>query len=108
MRFFGEDAVIAARVLNIFAHKDHNFMVASIPTHRCIYHCRKLIESGQKVLLCNGIQYVILTCKQVAIVRQVDTAAMRKAQKVSSSSTFDRSVAGIFTIGGLFHCNFHN
>ena len=49
MRFFGDDAVVASRVLNIFAHKDHNFMVASIPTHRSVHHCRRLVSAGLKV-----------------------------------------------------------
>jgi DNA mismatch repair protein MSH3 len=49
MRFFGDDAVTASRVLHIFAHKDHNFMVASIPTHRSVHHCRRLVSAGLKV-----------------------------------------------------------
>lgn len=51
MRFFGEDAVVAAKVLSIYAHMDHNFMVASIPTFRTVVHCRRLIAAGYKVIL---------------------------------------------------------
>eukprot|EP01036_Dinobryon_divergens_P026580 gene26580-35248_t len=94
MRFFGDDAVVASRVLHIFAHKDHNFMVASIPTHRSVHHCRRLVSAGLKV----------------AVVRQRETAALKKAMKTSSSSrgstsssgsTFDRAVDGVFTVGTL-------
>lgn len=86
MRFFGEDATTAAAVLGVWAHKDHNFMVASVPTHRAAFHCRRLLSAGLKV----------------AIVRQTETAAIRKTSKGGSSSqTFDRNVAGIFTAGTL-------
>lgn len=85
MRFFGPDAVAASRVLSIFAHQDHNFMVASVPTHRAFVHCQRLLTAGYKV----------------AIVRQTETAAIRKSNKAraSSSSTFERSVVGVFTEG---------
>lgn len=49
IRFFGDDAVIAAKVLSICAHIDHNFMVASVPTFRTIVHCKRLIAAGYKV-----------------------------------------------------------
>lgn len=84
MRFFGDDALKAAKALGIYAHKDHNFMVASIPTYRCTYHCQRLLSAGLKV----------------AIVRQTETAALRKGTS-SSNKTFDRKVAGIFTQGTL-------
>lgn len=35
------DAVIAARILGIYAHKDHNFMTASVPVHRLGVHTRR-------------------------------------------------------------------
>ena len=40
-RFFGEDAEIASKVLNIGCFPDHNFMVASIPVHRLNVHLRR-------------------------------------------------------------------
>ena len=49
MRFFGDDAVNAAKVLSIYAHQDHNFMVGSIPTFRTFVHCKRLVEAGYKV-----------------------------------------------------------
>ncbi|TKC40203.1 hypothetical protein EI555_011068, partial [Monodon monoceros] len=47
-RFFGEDAEIAARELNIYCHLDHNFMTASIPAHRLFVHVRRLVAKGYK------------------------------------------------------------
>lgn len=40
-RFFGEDAEIASKVLNIGCFPDHNFMVASVPVHRLNVHLRR-------------------------------------------------------------------
>ena len=40
-RFFGEDAEIASKVLNIGCFSDHNFVVASIPVHRLNVHLRR-------------------------------------------------------------------
>jgi len=40
-RFFGEDAEIASKVLNIGCFPDHNFVVASIPVHRLNVHLRR-------------------------------------------------------------------
>uniref|UniRef100_A0A096MA69 DNA mismatch repair protein MutS-like N-terminal domain-containing protein n=1 Tax=Poecilia formosa TaxID=48698 RepID=A0A096MA69_POEFO len=48
-RFFGEDAEIAAKELNITCHLDHNFMTCSIPTHRLFVHVRRLVSHGHKV-----------------------------------------------------------
>ncbi|XP_053147197.1 DNA mismatch repair protein Msh3 isoform X2 [Hemicordylus capensis] len=47
-RFFGEDAEIAAKELNIYCHQNHNFMTASIPTHRLFVHVRRLVAKGYK------------------------------------------------------------
>ena len=85
IRFFGNDALAASKVLSIYAHQDHNFMVASIPTFRILVHCRRLVAAGLKV----------------AIVRQTETAAIRKATKQSSSSGFERAVVAVFTQGTL-------
>lgn len=49
VRFFGDDAVNAARVLSIYAHMDHHFMVASVPTFRLAIHCKRLVAAGYKV-----------------------------------------------------------
>jgi len=105
-RFFGDDAVNASKCLGIYSRMDHSFLVASVPTYRVVYHMKKLINSGYKVCSlyftiqlscsqCNNINRIL--CK-VALVRQTETAALRKASKQSSqSSTFSRAVVGIFT-----------
>uniref|UniRef100_A0A8C0JI70 DNA mismatch repair protein MSH3 n=1 Tax=Canis lupus dingo TaxID=286419 RepID=A0A8C0JI70_CANLU len=74
-RFFGEDAEIAARELNIYCHLDHNFMTASIPTHRLFVHVRRLVAKGYKV----------------GVVKQTETAAL-KAVGDNKSSLFSRKL----------------
>ncbi|CAN8220683.1 unnamed protein product [Coccothraustes coccothraustes] len=49
-RFFGDDAEIAAKELNIYCHLDHNFMTASIPSHRLFVHVRRLVAKGHKAI----------------------------------------------------------
>ncbi|CAH6787513.1 Msh3 [Phodopus roborovskii] len=77
-RFFGEDAEIAARELNIYCHLDHNFMTASIPTHRLFVHVRRLVAKGYKV----------------GVVKQMETAAL-KAIGDNKSSVFSRKLTGL-------------
>lgn len=68
-RFFGDDAEVAAKVLNIFCHTDHNFMTASIPTHRLFVHLRRLVAAGYKV----------------GVVKQTETAAIKAAGNLYNS-----------------------
>ncbi|XP_065775134.1 DNA mismatch repair protein Msh3 isoform X1 [Muntiacus reevesi] len=79
-RFFGEDAEIAARELNIYCHLDHNFMTASIPTHRLFVHVRRLVAKGYKV----------------GVVKQTETAAL-KAIGDNKSSLFSRKLTALYT-----------
>ncbi|XP_047411471.1 DNA mismatch repair protein Msh3 isoform X1 [Sciurus carolinensis] len=79
-RFFGEDAEIAARELNIYCHLDHNFMTASIPTHRLFVHVRRLVAKGYKV----------------GVVKQTETAAL-KAIGDNRSSVFSRKLTALYT-----------
>ncbi|XP_044122185.1 DNA mismatch repair protein Msh3 isoform X3 [Neovison vison] len=79
-RFFGEDAEIAARELNIYCHLDHNFMTASIPTHRLFVHVRRLVAKGYKV----------------GVVKQTETAAL-KAVGDNRSSLFSRKLTALYT-----------
>ncbi|XP_049621997.1 DNA mismatch repair protein Msh3 [Suncus etruscus] len=79
-RFFGEDAEIAARELNIYCHLDHNFMTASIPTHRLFVHVRRLVAKGYKV----------------GVVKQMETAAL-KAVGDNKSSLFTRKLTALYT-----------
>uniref|UniRef100_A0A8D2CSS3 DNA mismatch repair protein MSH3 n=1 Tax=Sciurus vulgaris TaxID=55149 RepID=A0A8D2CSS3_SCIVU len=79
-RFFGEDAEIAAQELNIYCHLDHNFMTASIPTHRLFVHVRRLVAKGYKV----------------GVVKQTETAAL-KAIGDNRSSVFSRKLTALYT-----------
>uniref|UniRef100_W5KL83 DNA mismatch repair protein n=1 Tax=Astyanax mexicanus TaxID=7994 RepID=W5KL83_ASTMX len=79
-RFFGEDAEIAAKELNIFCHLDHNFMTASIPTHRLFVHVRRLVSQGYKV----------------GVVKQTETTAI-KASSANKSSLFTRQLSALYT-----------
>ncbi|KAJ8380672.1 hypothetical protein SKAU_G00014500 [Synaphobranchus kaupii] len=79
-RFFGEDAEIAARELNIFCHLDHNFMTASIPTHRLFVHVRRLVSQGYKV----------------GVVKQTETSAL-KASGANKSALFTRQLSALYT-----------
>eukprot|EP00899_Mesostigma_viride_P008657 jgi/Mesvir1/17793/Mv12900-RA.1 len=79
-RFFGEDAEIAAKVLNIYAHMDHAFMTASIPVYRLHVHIRRLVEAGHKV----------------GVVKQAETAAI-KASSEGRSHLFKRSLTALYT-----------
>ena len=45
-RFFGEDAEVASKTLNIGCFQDHNFHTASIPVHRLHIHLRRYIYKG--------------------------------------------------------------
>ncbi|XP_042304508.1 DNA mismatch repair protein Msh3 isoform X3 [Sceloporus undulatus] len=79
-RFFGEDAEIAAKELNIYCHKNHNFMTASIPTHRLFVHVRRLVAKGYKV----------------GVVKQIETAALKAAGE-NRSSLFARKLTALYT-----------
>ncbi|GFS00433.1 DNA mismatch repair protein Msh3 [Elysia marginata] len=79
-RFFGEDAEVAAKVLKIFCHLDHNFMTASIPTHRLFVHVRRLVAAGYKV----------------GVVKQMETAHL-KAASDNKSGPFTRKLAALYT-----------
>lgn len=79
-RFFGEDAEVAARVLGIYAHMDHNFMTASIPTFRLHVHVRRLVSAGYKV----------------GVVKQTETAAI-KAHGSNRLGPFCRGLSALYT-----------
>ncbi|XP_076444130.1 DNA mismatch repair protein Msh3-like [Babylonia areolata] len=79
-RFFGQDAEIAAEVLKIFCHPDHNFVTASIPVHRLFVHIRRLVAAGYKV----------------GVVKQTETAAL-KAAGDNRSGPFTRELSALYT-----------
>ncbi|KAM6930900.1 DNA mismatch repair protein Msh3 [Xenentodon cancila] len=79
-RFFGEDAEIAAKELNIVCHRDHNFMTCSIPTHRLFVHVRRLVSHGHKV----------------GVVKQTETSAI-KASGANRNALFSRQLSALYT-----------
>ncbi|KAF3335261.1 DNA mismatch repair protein MSH3 [Carex littledalei] len=79
-RFFGQDADVAARVLKIFAHVDHNFLTASVPTFRLNFHVRRLVGAGYKV----------------GVVKQTETAAI-KAHGSNKLGPFTRGLSSLYT-----------
>uniref|UniRef100_A0A665SZ52 DNA mismatch repair protein MSH3 n=1 Tax=Echeneis naucrates TaxID=173247 RepID=A0A665SZ52_ECHNA len=79
-RFFGEDAAIAAKELNIVCHLDHNFMTCSIPTHRLFVHVRRLVSHGHKV----------------GVVKQTETSAI-KASGANRNALFTRQLSALYT-----------
>ncbi|XP_051142535.1 DNA mismatch repair protein MSH3 isoform X2 [Andrographis paniculata] len=79
-RFFGEDAENAARVLGIYAHMDHNFLTASVPTFRLHVHVRRLVSAGYKV----------------GVVKQTETAAI-KAHGTNRLGPFCRGLSALYT-----------
>ncbi|KAK7115963.1 DNA mismatch repair protein Msh3-like [Littorina saxatilis] len=79
-RFFGQDAEIAAEVLKIFCHPDHNFVTASIPVHRLFVHIRRLVAAGYKV----------------GVVKQTETAAL-KAAGDNRNAPFMRKLTALYT-----------
>ncbi|KAK4431505.1 DNA mismatch repair protein MSH3 [Sesamum alatum] len=79
-RFFGEDAESAARILGIYAHMDHNFLTASVPTFRLHVHVRRLVSAGYKV----------------GVVKQTETAAI-KAHGTNRLGPFCRGLSALYT-----------
>ncbi|CAN1264852.1 DNA mismatch repair protein MSH3 [Linum perenne] len=79
-RFFGEDAGVASRVLGIYAHVNHNFLTASIPTVRLNVHVRRLVSAGYKV----------------GVVKQTETAAI-KAHGENRTGPFCRGLSALYT-----------
>ncbi|KAI9138937.1 muts domain V-domain-containing protein [Paraphysoderma sedebokerense] len=79
-RFFGDDAQIASRQLNIACFIDRHFYTASIPTHRLSVHVKKLVSAGYKV----------------GVVRQTETAAL-KAASDNRNAPFTRKLTNIYT-----------
>ncbi|XP_076948230.1 DNA mismatch repair protein MSH3-like [Bidens hawaiensis] len=79
-RFFGQDAENAARVLGIYAHMDHNFLTASIPTVRLNVHVRRLVNAGYKV----------------GVVKQTETATI-KAHGANKLGPFCRGLSALYT-----------
>lgn len=94
-KLFGEDARIAAKVLSIVCipgklrYDEHpseahltRFASASIPVHRLSIHAKRLIQAGHKI----------------GVVRQIETAALKKAGD-NRNAPFTRKLVNIYTKG---------
>ena len=87
-KFFGKDAEIAAKVLNIRAGMSHNFLSTSVPVHRLHVHAMRLVQAGYKV----------------GVVSQTETAAL-KAISSNKSGPFKRAVSALYTKSTLVNEN---
>ena len=83
--FYGEDAEIASKVLNIFAYhpKDRLYLTASVPVPRLHIYVRRLVDAGHKV----------------GVIRQTETAALKAAGETEGgkSGVFERRLVGLYT-----------
>ncbi|KAL7413339.1 muts domain V-domain-containing protein [Mrakia frigida] len=80
MKFYGEDSKIAAKHLNIVSFPSRNFYEASIPVHRLEIHIKNLIANGYKV----------------GVIRQTETAALKKAGD-NRNTPFTRKLTNVYT-----------
>lgn len=87
-KFFGQDAVEAAGLLDItllpgniaLDERIHDrFAYCSVPDNRLHVHLQRLLNGGKKV----------------AVVKQTETAAIKSVE--SKSGLFDRSITGVYT-----------
>ena len=81
--FYGEDANVASKVLNIFAYQSRNYLTASVPVARLHVYVRRLVEAGHKV----------------GVIRQTETAALKASGETEGgkSGLFERSLVGLYT-----------
>lgn len=77
--FFGEDALIASKVCRIYCGFKQNFNTSSVPNVALARHVGRLVNAGHKV----------------GIVRQIETAALKKAN--GKSGTFQRELCEVYT-----------
>lgn len=87
-KFFGKDAEIASKVLNIRAGISNNFLSTSVPVHRLHVHAMRLVQAGYKV----------------GVVSQIETAAL-KAISSNKSGPFKRAVSALYTKSTLVNEN---
>ncbi|KAK0539481.1 Mismatch repair protein msh3 [Tilletia horrida] len=80
LKFYGDDARIASRELNIACFPEKHLLTAMIPVHRLHVHIRKLIAAGYKV----------------GVVRQTETRAL-KAVSANKSQPFTRELTAMYT-----------
>lgn len=89
-KFFGEDARIASKVLNIMLIPGNEsldvfdydrFAYSSIPDNRLHVHLKRLLYHGFKV----------------GVVKQTETAAIKSMESNNKSGLFDREMTGVYT-----------
>jgi DNA mismatch repair protein MSH3 len=79
-KFYGEDARVASRELNIACFMEKHLMTAMVPVHRLQFHIKKLVLQGHKV----------------GVVRQQETRAL-KAASSNASKPFTRALTELYT-----------
>ncbi|CAM9141631.1 unnamed protein product, partial [Laminaria digitata] len=88
-------SLASPQVLRIYAHMDHNFHVASVPTFRLAVHLRRLVDAGF-----SASWYACFAVSQVGVVRQAESAALKAAgltETGKKSGTFKRELAAVFS-----------
>ncbi|SNX86158.1 related to DNA mismatch repair protein [Melanopsichium pennsylvanicum] len=80
LKFYGEDARVASRILNIMCFPERNLLTAMIPVHRLHIHVKRLIQAGHKV----------------GVVRQIETRALKAASK-NAYTPFVRKLTALYT-----------
>lgn len=80
LKFYGEDARIASKELNIMCFPERNLLTAMIPVHRLHIHVKRLISAGHKV----------------GVVRQIETRALKAVSK-NAYTPFVRKLTALYT-----------
>ncbi|UZJ51531.1 hypothetical protein CBS101457_000851 [Exobasidium rhododendri] len=79
-KFYGDDARVASRELNIACFLERHLWTAMVPLHRLQLHIKKLVSAGHKV----------------GVVRQVETRAL-KAASTNANKPFTRKLSELYT-----------
>ena len=80
-KFFGEDAKIAAKELNIACYMSQHFFTAMVPVHRLQVHIKRWAARRQAAHTREGLTSVhrlVTAGYKVGVVRQKETAALKK------------------------------
>lgn len=89
-KFFGEDAVIASKILSIMLipgnikldeYQHDRFAYCSIPDNRLHIHLKRLLNQGLKV----------------GVAKQTETAAIKSIDSTNKSGLFEREITGVYT-----------
>lgn len=80
-KFFGDDAVIASKHLNIAHYMDKHFLSAMVPLPRLHIHIKRLLQAGHKI----------------GVIRQTETAALKKVGD-NKTGPFERKLTELYTL----------